>query len=177
MRRLLAAVCFAAPLLLAAGAQAQTLDCRRAHWMGRDPAVNVGHIFCGEIKRRPDGYHSEAIQPTPLVNGVADRQPIGRGLYNGTVLFADGERKFSTFYPRACSIGQIVASIRFAASQPPRPKRNGWGFVAPSAPDDAAAGGEFCLADDGRPFTIRYARMSRGDVNTAFPDASRGDAR
>ena len=153
-------------------ARAAEFDCRTAHWEGRGPAVNVGHIFCGEIKRRPDGYHSEAVFPTPLVSAVSERQEIGRGVYNGTVTFADGERKFSTFYPRGCTVEMVLRSIRYAVAQPQTPKRNGWGFVAPSAPGNATGADGFCLGTDGRAFTIRYGLLSRGDVNTAFPDGS-----
>lgn len=151
-------------------AAAAEIDCRTARWLGHGPAINVGHIFCGEYRRRPDGYHSEAIFPTPLVTGVSDRQDIGRGLYNGRVSFEGGERKFSTFYPRACTVEMVVRSIRYAVAQPQTPKQNGWGFVAASAPGNATGADGFCLGSDGRPFTIRYGLMSRGDVNTAFPD-------
>jgi hypothetical protein len=161
-----------AKLLLPAAADAAELDCRTAHWEGRAPSINVGHIFCGEIKRRPDGYHSEAIFPTPLVAGVSGRQEIGRGVYNGTVVFADGERKFSTFYPRTCTVEMVLRSIRYAVAQPATPKRGGWGFVAPSGPGNASREDGFCLGADGRPFTIRYGLLPRGDVNTAFPDGT-----
>jgi hypothetical protein len=170
MRRVFIAALAAGALIDISAAQAAELDCRRARWDGHTPAINVGHIFCGEFRQHPDGYHSEAIFPTPLVSGVTGRQEIGRGLYNATVLFSDGERKFSTFYPRACTVDMVLRSIRYAVSQPRTPKRMGWGFVAASAPPDAKPDDGYCLGSDAAPFMIRYALLSRGDVNTAFPD-------
>jgi hypothetical protein len=157
---------------LAPAMSAQSLDCGAMRWSGGRPRINLRHIFCGEIRRgQPDGYHSEAIFPTVAVTAVSARAPIGGGLYNATVTFANGERKFSTFYPRACSPEQIIQSIRYAVAQPPAPKPRGWGFVAPSAPASPSDGHDgYCRTDDGHPFTIRYALLSRGDVNTAFPD-------
>ena len=157
-------------LLLAFGAQA--FECRGPRFRGEAPQINVVHIFCGEIRNgRPDGYHSEIAGRTEMVDGVRDPRPLcnGRGLYNGTVLFANGATKFSTFYPRACSEAQIETSIRYAVQQPRQPKPGSWGFLAASSPPQG--GTAFCTGDDGRPFTIRYALASRGDVNTAFPDS------
>lgn len=176
MMRLVIPVAIVAATLCAAGpARAQDIDCGGSRWSGGRPAINVRHIFCGEIRGRPDGYHSEAIAPTPFVRGVVSRVPVGDGIYNATVLFADGRSKFSTFYPRACTPAQIMTSIRYAVAQPRTAKPGGWGFIGPSAPDGPAAAGSpdaFCRGDDGRPFTIRFALLSRGDVNTAFPDPS-----
>lgn len=167
MRRLFFLVVLLAPL------SAHAFDCRGPHFRGPSPRINLVHIFCGEIRRgKPDGYHTELMGPTPDVTGVRDIRPMrrGRGLYNGLVLFANGRTKFSTFYPRSCSAGQIEASIRYAVAEPPRPKPGSWGFLAASAPPQGGAA--FCTGDDGRPFTIRYALARRGDVNTAFPDSA-----
>lgn len=150
---------------------AHAFDCNGPRFSGPSPQINLVHIFCGEIRNgKPDGYHSELIHPTPSVLGTRDPRPVrnGRGLYNATVLFSNGATKFSTFYPRTCSQAQIEASIRYAAAQPPQPKPGSWGFVAPSAPREG--GMAYCTGSDGRPFTIRYATLPRGDINTAFPD-------
>jgi hypothetical protein len=166
MRRVLFLIMLLAPL------PARAFECEGPHFRGPSPQINLVHIFCGEIKRgKPDGYHTELLGPTPSVRGVRDIRPLrnGRGLYNGTVVFANGRTKFSSFYPRTCSEAQIEASIRYAVAQPPQPKQGSWGFIAASAPPEG--GPAFCTGDDGRPFTIRYALASRGDVNTAFPDS------
>jgi hypothetical protein len=156
------------------GHAAYAFDCAGPRFRGPSPQVNLVHVFCGEIRNgKVDGYHAEIVHPTPSVTGVRDEQPMrgGRGLYNATVEFRNGMRKFSSFYPRTCTEGQIEASIRYAAAQPKIPKARGWGFVAPSAP--AQGGDAFCTGTDGRPFVIRYATLSRGDINTAFPDSAK----
>jgi hypothetical protein len=158
-------------LLVANGAHA--FDCAGPRFRGPAPQINLVHVFCGEIRQgKVDGYHTELMHPTPSVTGVRDSQPMrgGRGLYNGTVLFTNGMTKFSSFYPRSCSEAQIEASIRFAVSQPRVAKTRGWGFVAPSAPP--SGGASYCTGTDGKPFVIRYATLSRGDINTAFPDSA-----
>ena len=166
-----------ATLSCAGRAHAESIDCRDAHWSEGRPAINVRHIFCGEFRGRPDGYHSEAVFPTPLVVGVTGRREGPQGIYNATILFANGQRKFSTLYPRACTAEQIIRSIRFAVAQPVQPKPGTWGDLAPSAPAGATLADGYCLGNDGRPFTIRYALLRRGDVNTAFPDISEGGRR
>jgi hypothetical protein len=153
--------------------QAHAFDCNGPRFRGPSPQINLVHVFCGEIRNgKPDGYHSEIVHPTPAVEGVRDPQPMrgGRGLYNATVEFRNGMSKFSSFYPRTCTEAQIEASIRYAATQPKIRKPRGWGFVAPSAPPEGGAA--FCTGTDGRPFVIRYATLSRGDINTAFPDSA-----
>jgi hypothetical protein len=155
------------------GHEALAFDCAGPRFRGPAPQINLVHVFCGEIRNgKPDGYHTELVHPTPSVSGVRDVQPMrgGRGLYNGTVLFTNGMTKFSSFYPRGCSEAQIEASIRFAVSQPKVAKTRGWGFVAPSAPPQGGA--PYCTGTDGKPFVIRYATLSRGDINTAFPDSA-----
>lgn len=164
-------VLFALPLLLASGA-AHAFDCNGPRFSGERPQINLVHVFCGEVRNgKPDGYHTEIEGQTPSVRGIRDPRPMrnGNGVYNATVLFANGMTKFSSFYPRRCTEAQIEASIRYAISQPRTPKQGSWGFVAPSAPP--ANNAAFCTGDDGRPITIRYATLSRGDINTAFPDA------
>lgn len=148
-------------------------DCAGPRFRGPKPQINLVHVFCGEIKRgKPDGYHTEIVHPTPVVSSTSDPQPMrgGRGLYNATVQFANGATKFSSFYPRQCTEAQIEKSIRYAISQPVTPKLRSWGFIAPSAPPQGGA--DFCTGTDGRPFVIRYATLSRGDINTAFPDSA-----
>ena len=101
---------------------------------------------------------------------MTDVRDAGNGLYTGLVHFKDGETKFSSFYPKTCSVEQIVQSVKFAAAQPRHLNQDHWSYSAPSAPSGATAADGYCLATDGRPFEIRYGVLSRGDVNTAFPD-------
>jgi hypothetical protein len=155
---------------LLAPSAAHAFDCQGPAFTRDHPAINLRHIFCGEIRNgRPDGYHAELMAlPTAAVIAVRDRRETRNGIGLATVLFANGATKFSSFYPRRCTEAQIVTSIRYAASQPRTPKPGSWGFIAPSAPVPGADG--YCLGSDGNPFTIRYATLSRGDINTAFPD-------
>jgi hypothetical protein len=155
--------------LLLPGA-AHAFDCGKPAFSQDHPAINLRHIFCGEIRNgRPDGYHAEIMKlPTASVVAVRDRREARNGVATGTVLFTNGATKFSSFFPRRCTEAQIITSIRYAISQPRTPKPGSWGFIAPSAPIPGSDG--YCLGTDGAPFTIRYATLSRGDINTAFPD-------
>ncbi len=161
------------PISIVSANHAYAFDCDGPRFRGPKPQINLVHVFCGEIRRgKPDGYHTELLHPTPAVSGIRDPQPMrgGRGLYNATVQFTNGATKFSSFYPRTCTEAQIETSIRYAAAQPPTPKPRSWGFIAPSAPPQGGAA--YCTGTDGHPFTIRYATLSRGDINTAFPDSA-----
>ncbi len=155
---------------LAQPASAQTFECGDRVWSGGHPAVNLRHIFCGEIRRKADGYHSQLFGSTAVVDGVSGIRDAGHGLYSGLVHFRDGETKFSSFYPRYCSVEQIVRSVRFAAAQPRHLNQDHWSYSAPSAPTGAGPTDGYCLDSAGDPFPIRYGVLTRGDVNTAFPD-------
>ncbi|MGF1641735.1 MAG: EndoU domain-containing protein [Rhodospirillales bacterium] len=153
------------------GIPVEASDCRAAafHWSDGAPAVNLRHVFCGELRRgRPLGVHSMRLVGTsPVVTAVAPR-PDGRdGIYDARVRFRNGATKFSTFFPDACTVEQVVASIRHAATHGTRDHPQ-WGKLGPSAPAADAAG--FCLDAAGRPFDIRIGVLADGRVNTAFPD-------
>jgi hypothetical protein len=162
-------ILLAAGILAAAAAQAAEFDCHGPRFRDGNPPINEAHIFCGEIRNgKPEGYHSERIQPTPNVGGVSDIRPVGaQGVYEGIVHFVAGGAHRSTFFPRACSIAQIETSIRHAAAHPIAGRGNDWSY-GPSAPLANSAG--YCLGSDGRPFEIQFARTRQGGVNTAFPD-------
>ncbi len=171
--RILFGLILLSPVLLLSTSHAFAFDCTGPRFSGPKPQINLVHVFCGEVRNgKPDGYHTEIVHPTPTVSGIRDAQPMrgGRGLYNATVQFTNGMTKFSSFYPRQCTEAQIETSIRYAATQPRTPKPRSWGFIAPSAPPQGGAA--FCTGTDGHPFVIRYATLSRGDINTAFPDSA-----
>lgn len=142
-------------------------------WSATRPPVNVRHVFCGEFntKGRPTGAHSMAmINTSAIVLGVTNPRNPRNGLFDATVIFNDNGRqapKLSTFYPDACSPGQIVNSIAYAASHQTGPAQP-WGVLGPSAPK--AGDKAYCLGSNGQPFTIRMGLID-GDsrVNTAFP--------
>lgn len=153
--------------LLAAPAAA---DCRDPafHWSETRPAVNVRHIFCGELDDgRPKGLHSAQLLATsPLVDGIVRRREEGGGVYSALVRFQGGREKLSTFFPDGCSVDAVVHSIAYAARHPSG-RHPAWGEVGPSAPGAGAAG--YCLDDGGQPILIRFGRRRDGRINTAFP--------
>jgi hypothetical protein len=156
-------------------------------WSDTRPAVNLAHVFCGEIRGdgRPVGFHSTVELGEPgmpvlvwfeqggggrvaLADGAAPEPSPGPDtIFTATVRFANGREKFSTFFPMACTADEIVASVLHASADA-EPADGTWGEVGPSAPADGAEG--FCLAG-GAAFDIRFARLpdEPGRINTAFP--------
>jgi len=153
------------------GVPVAALDCRdRAfHWSNDQPAINRLHVFCGEVSRdRPKGFHSNRLQSTSaVVTGVTARSNERDGIYDASVKFRNGTTKFSTFFPDACTVDQVVASIRYAATHVERPHPQ-WGKLGSSAPEDENDG--YCLDANGDPFEIRMGLLADGRVNTAFPN-------
>lgn len=168
-----AAIMGALLTLLAAPATAGAVepDCRdRAfRWSRETPKVNLRHVFCGEIGNgRPRGFHSVRLQETSeVVLEVVRRRDEGGGIYSAVVVFANGTRKLSTFFPDHCSFEQIVRSITYAVHNRHGPHRE-WGEIGPSAPTEVAE--MFCLDNRGLPFEIRFGVLANGRVNTAFPN-------
>jgi hypothetical protein len=158
-------------LLTALGQPAAALDCRDRgfHWSDDEPAVNRLHVFCGEIRRgRPKGFHSTRLQDTSaVVTGVTGKSNERDGIYDASVRFRNDTAKFSTFFPDACTVDRVVASIHFAATHVERDHPR-WGKLGPSAPDEDNV--DYCLDGNGDPFEIRMGLLSDGRVNTAFPN-------
>jgi len=157
--------------VLGVAAPAAAFDCRdRAfRWSADEPAINRLHVFCGEIRNgRPKGFHSARLQgSSAVVTGIAARSNERDGIYDATVKFRNGTSKFSTFFPDACTVDQVVASIRHAGAHVERDHPQ-WGKLGPSAPghDNDA----FCLDANGDPFEIRIGVLADGRINTAFPN-------
>jgi len=158
-------------LLTAFGAPAVAQDCRDHgfHWSDDDPAVNRLHVFCGEIRKgRPKGVHSTRLLDTSaVVTGVTGRSNERDGIYDASVDFRNDTSKFSTFFPDACTVDQVVASIHYAATHAERDHPQ-WGKLGPSAPEQNGDG--YCLDGNGDPFEIRIGLLADGRVNTAFPN-------
>jgi hypothetical protein len=162
---------------------AATLDCGDAGkrlWSRSDPQVNLSHIFCGEIGRNgdPKGFHSRAVAlPTGAVDRVEDNRHRGGEVYDGTVIYSNGRRKRSTFYPDDCSAEAILRSVLYAYRNQTG-DHPAWGVLGPSAPEEAtpdsgSQGDGYCRDDRGRPFEIRIGTIRRrGEdaINTAFPN-------
>lgn len=162
---------------LARPAAAATVDCSdagRRLWSRSDPQVNLSHIFCGEIGRGgdPKGYHSRAVGlPTGAVDRVEEARHRGSATYSATVIFSNGRRKRSTFYPDDCSAESILRSVLYAYGNQTG-DHPAWGVLGPSAPPGRGQQDGYCL-DDGQPFEIRIGtieRRGRTAINTAFPN-------
>jgi hypothetical protein len=166
-------LCAAAVLAIHTSAEVgpRSADCRSRsfYWSRSEPAVNLRHVFCGELRNgRPRGFHSLRLRETSLVvRDIQRRREEHWGIYSAIVVFANGRRKLSTFFPDRCSVDQIVRSIAYAATNPIG-QHSEWGGVGPSAP---APGAEmFCLDNHGEPFEIRVGAFADGRINTAFPN-------
>lgn len=165
---------FALALVLTAlGQPAEALDCRDYgfHWSDDAPAVNRVHVFCGEIKRgRPKGFHSiRLLDTSAVVMRVTGKLNERGGIYDASVRFRNDTAKFSTFFPDACTVDQVVASIHYAATHVERDHPQ-WGKLGPSAPERAQDDDGYCRNDGGDPFEIRIGLLADGRVNTAFPN-------
>ncbi|MGK9170661.1 EndoU domain-containing protein [Inquilinus limosus] len=165
--------------LSAAGdSMAAALDCGDADkrlWSRSDPQVNLSHIFCGEIGRNgdPKGFHSRAAGlPTGAVDRVEEIAHRGGEIYDATVIFNNGRRKRSTFYPDDCSAEAVLRSILYAYRNQTG-AHPAWGVLGPSAPVEGGPQDGYCRDDRGRPFEIRLGTIQRRGqtaVNTAFPN-------
>ncbi|MDG4721513.1 MULTISPECIES: EndoU domain-containing protein [Thalassospira] len=158
------------------------------HWSDTEPAINLAHVFCGEVKSngRAAGFHARPGGVNPAtITSVEITQPANTsGVYAGMVTFAkpdasagaSSERrdpvKFSSIFPDSCSFDQIVASILSAhdnrtdcpAGSP------GWWQCGLNRPKDAALSAGLCVGDDpDGVFTIAIGLLRDGRINTAFP--------
>jgi hypothetical protein len=181
-------ICFILVLLLVpAGreAAAAPIDCSDAGkrlWSRSDPQVNLSHIFCGELGRNgdPKGYHSRAVPlPTGAVDRVDETAHRGGDIYDAAVIYSNGRRKRSTFYPDDCPAEAILRSVLYAYGHQTG-AHPAWGVLGPSAPDgagpDGVAAGQgdgYCRDGRGRAFEIRLGTIQRRGqdaINTAFPN-------
>lgn len=160
-----------ATLLLIAATPAYSLDChnRKFTWSETEPAINRRHVFCGEIVHgRSKGLHSmQLLATSAVVLRVEARRGDRQGIYTAIVVFTNGQRKLSTFFPDHCTVEQVTQSIYHAGTHGAVP-HPAWGFIGLSAPTPSAPG--FCLDADQRPFEIRFGRLKDGRINTAFPN-------
>ena len=136
----------------------RAIDYRTRVWSDTRPAINLTHIFAGEINRRgkPVGFHSRPGGVDPQGSGIArvvDR-PNRAGIYTAVVWIGRrGRTKFSTFYPDRLTRAQVIGGILEAYR---RGQRRGECFHGPS----------------GQGFTIE-GYFQNGRINTAYPIYSR----
>ena len=130
-----------------------------SEWSDTDPAINLVHVFEGQINRRgkPTGFHSRPGGVDPAGARVA--RIVSRenelGVYVAEVEIRSGSgrwlRKTSTFYPDGMSREEVVAAILHAWGQ--RRDLGGGKFQGPS----------------GEGFTIEGYTLEEGGINTAYP--------
>jgi hypothetical protein len=163
-----------------AGASEVAVDCTKlTRWTKRSkpPQVNQVHVFCGEWKQNaPGGFHSRpgGLDPDAVTRFTISQPADAKGVYGGSWSYTDHPRssKFSTMFPDACSMPQVLNSIAYAATHPTRCPANAphWAVCGPNRPTSTAQGtSPFCAANDGTIFLIAMAKLSNGNVNTAFP--------
>jgi len=133
-------------------------------WSKTSPAINLHHVFEGEINRKgkPVGYHSRPGGRDPdgarLVK-MRD-QPNRVGVYTAIIAVrdqGDWKEKFSSFFPDSMSQQEVVDAVLNAYRKSSDKKKQPW--QGPS----------------GLGFDIQGYTMSRGDINTAFPVYRRGN--
>lgn len=129
-----------------------------AKWSKTQPALNLHHIFEGEINRKgkPVGYHSRpggSDADGARVVSVKDG-PNRLGVYTANIEIRDGNQwkgKFSSFFPDNMSQQDVMKAILNAYNNSNDKKKQPW--QGPS----------------GLGFDIQGYTASRGDINTAFP--------
>jgi hypothetical protein len=155
--------------------QAQ-IDCAQLpHWSATQPPINQTHIFCGEwSNNKPKGFHSRPGGQTPATVGhfVVTQQPNAKGIYGGNWQYAGHAQpsKASTMYPDSCTQAQVLASVNYAVQHRVAHCPHGapgWAQCGPNAPN--GGGAAYCEAVDHTNFTIAFARLGNGNLNTAFP--------
>jgi len=128
------------------------------HWSNSTPAINLRHVFEGEINRKgkPVGFHSRPGGVDPVTARLVRIQdkPNRAGIYTATIEVKDGgqwKQKFSSFFPDSMSPTDVEQSIHNAYRNSSNPKKQPW--KGPS----------------GHGFDVQGYTLSRGDINTAFP--------
>ncbi len=127
-------------------------------WSDTKPALNLHHIFEGEINRKgkPVGYHSRPGGNDPdgaRIVRIKDK-PNRAGVYTANIEIRDGNQwksKFSSFFPDNLSQQQVTDLILKAYRNSKDKNKQPW--QGPS----------------GLGFDVQGYTMSRGDINTAFP--------
>ncbi len=134
-----------------------------AQWSDTNPAINLWHVFEGEINRsgKPVGFHSRPNGQDPAnsrVVSVRDK-PNRAGVYTATIEIRDGNQwknKFSSFFPDSMSKDDVTKAVLNAYND--SRDKNAQPFEGPS----------------GLGFTIQGYTSNRGGINTAFPVYVRG---
>jgi hypothetical protein len=141
------------------------LDLGDEEWSDTQPAVNLEHIFEGQVNRRgkPVGFHSRPGGEDPSGARVVRivEGPNRSGVYIADVEIRNGSgrwlKKRSTFYPDRLSREDVVAAVLHAWSQRTKGRNNP--FRGPS----------------GEGFEIEGRPLDDGRINTAYPIFDQGE--
>ncbi len=128
-------------------------------WSDTRPAVNLEHIFEGQVNRRgkPVGFHSRPGGENPAGARVARviDEANKAGVYTADVEIRNDSgrwlRKRSTMFPDRLGREEVLAAILEAWNE--REETRGNLFRGPS----------------GEGFTIEGRTLDNGDINTAYP--------
>lgn len=170
-----AALLALAAILLAFPASAQ-VDCNALqHWSNTIPRLNQTHVFCGEYTTAPKGFHSRpgGLNPNTVGAFVVTQPANAKGIYGGSWSYVghSGQTKFSTMFPNACSMLEVINSILYAATHLEAGCPLGapaWASCGMNRPLAADPNVSYCEAADGSRFFIAMGFVGN-DVNTAFP--------
>lgn len=144
---------------------ASEVDLGDERWSETTPAVNLEHIFEGEVNKRgkPVGFHSRPGGEDPSEARVVRivEGPNQAGVYVAEVEIRNRSgrwlRKRSTFFPDRLSREEVVAAILHAWNQRAKGRNNP--FRGPS----------------GEGFEIEGRPLDGGDINTAYPIFDAGE--
>ncbi len=116
-------------LFVLGGAQA-------AQWSQTDPAINLTHVFEGEINKRgkPVGFHARPLGQDPAHARLIKRLsgPNNAGVYTGRAEIQDRRlnewkaKSFSSFFPDRLTRAQITDYILVAFKDARPDKRGKW---------------------------------------------------
>lgn len=135
------------------------VDLGDGKWSDTRPAINLEHIFEGEVNKRgkPVGFHSRPGGKDPSGARVVRivEGPNQAGVYVADVEIRNDSgrwlKKRSTFYPDRLSREEVVAAVLHAWNQRAKGRNNP--FRGPS----------------GEGFEIEGRPLDGGDINTAYP--------
>ncbi|SFP61016.1 EndoU nuclease [Nitrosomonas cryotolerans] len=139
--------------------------------------INQQHIFCGEWRKdRPKGFHSRpnGLNPSTIAYFTIQDSPNAAGVYTGRWSYQHrlNKNKFSSMFPDHCSIEQVLNSISYASaySSPHCPSGSpDWLTCGQNKPPITEENSiQFCSINN-QSFTIAFARLKDGRINTAFP--------
>lgn len=158
-------------------ASADVIACPGQGWThyGAAPEINKEHIFCGEISghlakgfhARPDGNNPATVAQFDITQ-PANAQDIYGGIAHLDI-HGEQAQKFSTMFPDRCDQEEVLNSVLYAYHHQ---------IACPAgAPNWASCGDSNPVVADGTPrcdgvggaYTIAFATLANGNINTAFP--------